>query len=38
MDRPATLKEMAKVTAGAVTSLIIVGWAVILALAVLSAR
>jgi hypothetical protein len=36
MDRPMTVKEMARTTAGAVTSL--VGWAVFLAIAFLSAR
>jgi hypothetical protein len=38
MDKPTTLKEKAKITAGAATSLIIVGWMVVLALAFLSAR
>jgi hypothetical protein len=38
MDRPMTVKEMARTTAGAVTSLVIVGWAVFLAIAFLSAR
>ncbi len=36
--RDYTTKEMAKITAGAVTSLVIVGWLVVLALAFLSAR
>jgi hypothetical protein len=38
MDRPMTIKEMARTAAGAVTSLVIVGWAVFLAIAFLSAR
>jgi len=33
MDRPTTFKEMTKITAGAVTSLVIVGWIVVLAIA-----
>jgi hypothetical protein len=36
--RDYTTKEKAKITAGAVTSLVIVGWVVVLALAFLSAR
>jgi hypothetical protein len=36
--RPYTTKEMLKIAAGAVTSLIIVGWAAVLALALMSAR
>jgi hypothetical protein len=36
--RPYTPKEKLKITAGAVASLVIVGWAVVLALAFLSAR
>jgi hypothetical protein len=38
MDRPLTSKETARIVAGAVTSLVIVGWMVVLALALLSAR
>jgi hypothetical protein len=38
MDRPTTPKENAKITAGAVTSLVIVGWIVVLAIAFMSAR
>ncbi len=38
MDRPSTFKEKAKITAGAVASLVIVGWAMVLAIAFLSAR
>jgi hypothetical protein len=38
MDRPCTAKEIAKIIAGAVTSLVIVGWMVILALGFLSAH
>jgi hypothetical protein len=37
-DRPTTLKEKARVTAGAVTSLVIVGWTIALAIAFLSTR
>jgi hypothetical protein len=33
-----TRKEKAKITAGAVTSLVIVGWLVVLAIALLSSR
>jgi hypothetical protein len=33
-----TAKERAKITAGAVAALVIVGWAVVLAIAVLAAR
>jgi hypothetical protein len=36
--RDYTFKEKAKITAGAVSALIIVGWLVVIALAVLSAR
>ena len=36
MDRPHTLKEMAKITAGAVASLVIVGWMAVVAIAVFS--
>jgi hypothetical protein len=36
MHRPHTLKEMAKISAGAVTSLVIVGWMAVIAIAVLS--
>jgi len=38
MDRPYTSKEKAKITAGAVASLVIVGWAVVLAIVFLSSR
>jgi len=38
MNRPTTLEEKAKITAGAVTSLIIVGWMVVLTIAFLSVR
>jgi len=38
LDRPTTLKEKAKITAGAVTALVIVGWMVVLAIAFLSVR
>jgi hypothetical protein len=37
MDRRYTFKEMAKITAGAVASLVIVGWIGVLALALLTA-
>jgi hypothetical protein len=37
MDRPYTFKEKAKITAGAVAALVIVGWMAVLALAFLSA-
>jgi hypothetical protein len=36
--RPSTMKEMLKITAAAVASLVIVGWAVVLAIAIMSAR
>jgi hypothetical protein len=36
--RPYTMKEKLKITAGAVTSLVIVGWAVVLAIAFMSVR
>jgi hypothetical protein len=38
MYRPYTLKEMAKITAGAVSSLVIVGWIMVLAVVFMSAR
>ena len=38
MDRPYTLKEIARILSGAVTSLVIVGWMVFLAIGYLSAR
>jgi hypothetical protein len=38
MDRPTSLREMVKIVAGAVTSLVIVGWVVFFAIALLSAR
>jgi len=36
--RPYTTKEKLKITVGAVTSLVIVGWAVVWAIAIMSAR
>jgi hypothetical protein len=36
--RDDTFKEKARITAGAVSALIIVGWLVVIALAVMSAR
>ena len=36
MDRPMTFKEIAKMTAGAVVSLVIVGWLMVLAIAFLT--
>jgi hypothetical protein len=36
--RPYTAKEKAKITAGAVASLVIVGWLAALAIVILSAR
>ena len=36
MDRPYTAKESAKIVAGAVASLVIVGWLVVIALTLLS--
>jgi hypothetical protein len=38
MDPPTTLKEKARITAGAVASLVIVAWLIVLAIAFLSAR
>jgi hypothetical protein len=38
MDRPYTFKEMAKITAGAITALVIVGWMVGLSVAILAGR
>jgi hypothetical protein len=38
MDRPYTFKEMARITAGAVAAVVIIGWIVILAVSVMSAR
>jgi hypothetical protein len=38
MDRPYTFREKAKITAGAISSLVIVGWLAVIALALLSAR
>jgi len=38
MDRPHTVREIAGIAAGAVTSLVIVGWMVFLAIGFLSAR
>jgi hypothetical protein len=36
MDRPTTFKEIVKITAGAVVSLVIVGWLMVLAIAFLT--
>ena len=36
MDRPMTFKEISKITAGAVVSLVIVGWLMVLAIAFLT--
>jgi hypothetical protein len=38
MDRPYTTKEIVRIIAGAVTSLVIVGWTVFLAIGYMSAR
>jgi hypothetical protein len=38
VNRPMTLREIARTIAGAVTSLVIVGWLVFFAIALLSAR
>jgi hypothetical protein len=38
MDRPTTLDEKARITAGAVTALVIVGWITVLTIALLSAQ
>jgi hypothetical protein len=38
MDRPMTFKEIARTTAGAITSLVIVGWLAVFAIAFLSVR
>lgn len=38
MLRSYTAKEIAKIAAGAITSLVIVGWILVLALSMLSAR
>ncbi len=38
MDRRYTAREKARITAGAIVSLVIVGWMVLLAIAALSAR
>jgi hypothetical protein len=38
MDRPYTAKEIGRIIAGAITSLVIVGWMVFLAIGLLSAR
>jgi len=37
MDYPTTLTEKARITAGAITSLVIVAWVIVLAIAFLSA-
>ncbi len=37
-DRPYTFKEMARITAGAIAALVIVGWIGVLALALLTVR
>jgi hypothetical protein len=38
MDRPYTTREKARITAGAIASLVIVGWLVVLAIVFLSVR
>ena len=38
MDRPYTVKEIARIIAGAVTSLVIVGWMVFFAIGYMSVR
>ena len=38
MDLPTTPKEKARITVGAIASLVIVGWIVALAIAILAAR
>jgi hypothetical protein len=38
MDQPYTAKEIARITAGAVMALVIVGWLVFLGIAFMSAR
>jgi hypothetical protein len=38
MNRPYTAKEIARIVAGAVTSLVIVGWMVAVAISYMSAR
>jgi hypothetical protein len=38
MDRPYTTKEIARIIAGAVTSLVVVGWMVFFAIGYMSAR
>jgi hypothetical protein len=38
LDRPTTLTEKARIAAGAVASLVIVAWVIVLAIAFLSAR
>jgi hypothetical protein len=38
MDRPTTPKEKARITAGAIAALVIVGWMAILAIVILAAR
>jgi hypothetical protein len=38
MDRPCTTKEIARIVAGAVASIVIVGWIILLAIGFLSAR
>jgi hypothetical protein len=38
MDLPTTPKEKARITAGAIASLVIVGWMVALAIAILAVR
>ncbi len=38
MDQPYSPKEIARITAGAVTALVIVGWLVFLGIAFMSAR
>jgi hypothetical protein len=38
MDQPYTPKEIARITAGAVMALVIVGWLVLFAIALMSTR
>jgi len=38
MDRPTTLKQKARITAGAAASLVMVAWLIVLAIACLSVR
>jgi hypothetical protein len=38
MDKPTTLDQKARIAAGAVTALVIVGWIIVLTIALLAAR